>query len=94
MRRVGISLDGPTPAVHDRFRGFSGSFKRTMEVVQRVACPVLALQVNTTVPRHNLSTLKAPPAPIPCAGPRPSTVLYRRSTRSRPVQDMVCPDNT
>ena len=89
VRRVGISLDGPTPAVHDRFRGFSGSFKRTMEVVQRVADAGLALQVNTTVTRHNLSTLKALPELIAAAGAVQWSVFFLVPTGRGRVEDMI-----
>lgn len=37
VKRVAISLDGPNAAVHDRFRGFSGSFHRTSRIMPRYA---------------------------------------------------------
>ena len=75
--------------MHDRFRGFSGSFKRTMEVVQRVADAGLALQVNTTVTRHNLSTLKALPELIAAAGAVPWSVLFLVPTGRGRVADRL-----
>lgn len=49
VRRVAFSLDAPEEALHDRFRGFAGSFKRTMQGVENAAAAGLPLQVNTTV---------------------------------------------
>ncbi len=49
VRRVAFSIDAPDAAVHDRFRGFSGSFERTMSGVEAATDAGLPLQVNTTV---------------------------------------------
>jgi radical SAM protein len=48
VRRVAFSLDAPGAALHDRFRGFRGSFERTMKGVEAAAKAGLPLQVNTT----------------------------------------------
>ena len=91
VRRVGISLDGPTAAVHDRFRGFAGTFKRTMEIVQRIADAGLALQVNTTVARQNLSTLRAMPELIAAAGAVQWSVFFLVPTGRGRAEDMISP---
>ncbi len=57
IRRVAFSLDAPTADVHDRFRGFSGSFARTMTGMRAAAAEGLALQVNTTVYADNAASL-------------------------------------
>lgn len=49
VRRIAFSIDAPDAALHDRFRGFSGSFERTMRGVEAAAGAGLPLQVNTTV---------------------------------------------
>jgi len=49
VRRVAFSLDAPEAALHDRFRGFSGSFERTLRGVEAATEAGLPLQVNTTV---------------------------------------------
>ncbi len=92
VRRVGISLDGPTAAIHDRFRGFSGSFKRTMQIVQRIADAGLALQVNTTVTQHNLSTLKALPELIAAASAVQWSVFFLVPTGRGRAEDMISPE--
>jgi radical SAM protein with 4Fe4S-binding SPASM domain len=49
VRRVAFSLDAPEAALHDRFRGFRGSFERTMAGIEAATKVGLTLQINTTV---------------------------------------------
>lgn len=49
VRRVAFSLDAPEAALHDRFRGFSGSFERTLAGIEAAGEAGLPLQINTTV---------------------------------------------
>ena len=56
---VAMSLDGDTAAVHDGFRGWSGSFERTLTAAAAVRRAGLRLQINTTVTRHNYERLEA-----------------------------------
>ncbi len=58
VRRVAVSLDGPTAAVHDAFRGFSGSFETAQRIIKTVADVGLSLQINTTVSRYNVGLLE------------------------------------
>lgn len=58
VRRVAFSLDAPGAALHDRFRGFSGSFERTMAGIAAATAAGLSLQINTTVCRLNADTLE------------------------------------
>jgi len=54
VRRLGISLDAANATTHDAFRGWQGSFDRTLRMLadaQRLELPV---QVNTTITRRNL----------------------------------------
>ncbi len=57
VRRLAVSLDGADAATHDAFRGWPGSFQRTLEVMQWARQAELPLQVNTTVVKHNLGQL-------------------------------------
>lgn len=61
VSRIAISLDGPTAEVHDRFRGFSGSYQRTRQIMRDVIECGLSLQINTTVSRYNLPVLEQMP---------------------------------
>lgn len=57
VARLSFSLDGPSPEVHDAFRGFSGSFARTITSVSYANEVGLPFQINTTVTRRNADQL-------------------------------------
>jgi len=57
VRRLGVSLDGATAEVHDAFRGFEGSFERTLEMLANARDLEMAVQINTTVTRRNVHQL-------------------------------------
>lgn len=57
IRRIALSLDAPTPEVHDRFRQIQGSWERTMRILKNAQSVGLSAQVNTTVSNHNLHLL-------------------------------------
>ena len=50
---IGLSIDGPNPEVHDAFRGFDGSFKKALEMLQYARDLELPVQVNTSITRRN-----------------------------------------
>jgi len=56
---MGVSLDGPTPEVHDTFRGVPGTFEHSMKVLEWAREFHLPVQVNTTVTRETLPHLSA-----------------------------------
>jgi radical SAM protein len=55
--RLAISLDGPTPAIHDAFRRVPGSYEWTLRAVRWAREIGLPAQINTTITRHNLRYL-------------------------------------
>jgi radical SAM protein len=57
IRRIALSLDAPTPQVHDAFRRVAGSWERTMRILRNAQQVGLSAQINTTVARHNLHLL-------------------------------------
>lgn len=57
VRRIALSLDAPTPEVHDDFRKVKGSWERTMAILRNAREIGLSTQVNTTVTSHNLDLL-------------------------------------
>jgi len=57
IRRIALSLDAPSPKVHDDFRKVPGSWQRTMEILHRAQEVGLSVQVNTTVSKHNVDIL-------------------------------------
>jgi radical SAM protein len=58
LRRLALSLDGPTAEIHDAFRGVSGSFARTLDAMRWANSIGLPVQINTTVSRRNLQELE------------------------------------
>src|SRR5690349_6324874 len=58
IRRIALSLDAPTPEVHDDFRKVPGSWERTMTILRNAREIGLSAQVNTTVTTHNVDLLE------------------------------------
>ncbi len=54
LRRLAVSLDGSTSAVHDTFRGVSGSYEQTLKIMRWANELGLSLQINTTVSHNNI----------------------------------------
>ncbi len=57
LMRIALSLDGPSAASHDDFRGVAGSFQRTLDAVAWCHEAKLPVQINTTVTRRILGDL-------------------------------------
>ena len=87
--RVAISLDGPAADTHDRFRGFSGSFQRTLEIMRDVREAGLTLQINTTVSRYNLAELEEMPEIVAEAAAVQWSVFFLVPTGRGKAEDMI-----
>jgi len=57
VQALGISLDGPNATVHDAFRGFEGSFAKTLEMLDCARQLQLPVQVNTSITRRNFELI-------------------------------------
>lgn len=57
VQALGISLDGPTAAVHDSFRGFEGSFEKTLEMLANARQLKFPVQINTSITRRNFNMI-------------------------------------
>jgi radical SAM protein len=57
IRRLGISLDGPDAATHDAFRGWAGSFERTLKMLASARDLGMQVQVNTSLCARNMHLL-------------------------------------
>jgi radical SAM protein len=55
--RLGISLDGSTPEIHDAFRGLPGAWARTIQAVEWAKEAGIPVQVHSTISRHNVHDL-------------------------------------
>lgn len=58
LSRWGFSLDGPTPEIHDHFRGTPGSFDLTLEKIKYLNELDMPLQINTVISRYNYDHLE------------------------------------
>jgi radical SAM protein len=59
IKRLGISLDGADAKTHDAFRGWEGSYQRTMEMLANARRLGMAVQVNTTITKRNYRQVDA-----------------------------------
>lgn len=59
VRMIHVSLDGAEPATHDAFRGFPGTYERTLRTLEMLHNLEMPAQVGTTVTRHNVHELPA-----------------------------------
>ena len=59
LARLAVSLDGATAEAHDAFRGVQGSYRHTLNIVERAHSLGLPLQINTTVCRRTVGELPA-----------------------------------
>jgi radical SAM protein len=57
LERLAVSIDGPDPATHDKFRGVSGSFAHALRILRRAHDAGLRTQVNTTVHSGSIGRL-------------------------------------
>ena len=57
VQALGISLDGPNATVHDAFRGFEGSFAKTLEMLEIARQVQLSVQINTSITRRNFNLI-------------------------------------
>lgn len=56
---MSLSLDGATRETHDRFRGVSHTFERTLEAAKAAKAAGIQLQINTTLSHSTLPELDA-----------------------------------
>lgn len=57
LKRLAVSIDGPTAAVHDAFRGVGGSFDEALRILETARAVGISRQVNTTVHPNSAATL-------------------------------------
>jgi radical SAM protein len=57
VARLGISLDGADAETHDAFRGWQGSFDRTLEMLEHARQLDMPVQINTSITRRNFDQI-------------------------------------
>lgn len=57
IARIAISLDGSKPEIHDYFRGVTGTFETSMEILDMAKEMDISRQINTTVTNFNIRDL-------------------------------------
>jgi len=92
VSRVAISLDGANAELHDRFRGFAGSFTRTMRIAKEAREVGLSLQINTTVSRHNVDTIGAIAEIVANTNAVQWSVFFLVPTGRAKLEDMISLD--
>ncbi len=55
---VGVSVDGATPEVHDRFRNRPGSFGRALQALEHLREAGVPSTVSAVIHRHNVGTYR------------------------------------
>ncbi len=58
LSRLAVSLDGSVPELHDKFRGVSGSYARTLEAIYWANEFHLPIQIGTTISKRNLHDIE------------------------------------
>ena len=89
VRRVAISIDGPSATVHDAFRGFRGSFHIASRIARDIVAAGLSLQINTTVSRYNLHLLERMPQMVADLGAVQWSVFFLVPTGRGRATDMI-----
>lgn len=92
IRRIALSLDAPSPAVHDAFRRVSGSWERTMTILRNAQAIGLSAQINTTVTRHNVALLPDMVQFVQAVGAVQWSVFFLVPTGRGQVADMISPE--
>jgi radical SAM protein len=59
VRALGISLDGSDADTHDAFRGWPGSFQRTLRMMADARTLDLPVQINTSITRRNFAQIES-----------------------------------
>jgi radical SAM protein len=92
VRRLAISIDGPSAEVHDSFRGFSGSFDIATRIARQALAQGLSLQVNTTVSRFNVRLLREMTGLVSRLGAVQWSLFFLVPTGRAGASDMITPE--
>lgn len=91
VRRIALSLDAPTPEIHDAFRQVPGSWARTLQILRNAQAAGLSAQINTTVTRRNVDRLPEMVQFVQEVGAVQWSVFFLVPTGRGQIQDMITP---
>ncbi len=89
---LGISLDGADAATHDAFRGWSGSYQRTLGMLDDARDLGLPVQVNTTITRRNFHQIDAMAAALAARGIAMWSVFFLVPVGRGVEEQRIAPD--
>ncbi|MBF8285634.1 MAG: Radical SAM/SPASM protein [Anaerolineales bacterium] len=92
VRRIALSLDAPSPEVHDAFRQVPGSWERTMQILRNAQSIGLSAQINTTVTRHNVHLLPEMVKFVEEVGAVQWSVFFLVPTGRGQIRHMISPE--
>lgn len=92
LSRWAFSLDGSDAAIHDHFRGTSGSYRMTMKGIDDLRELDIPIQINTTVSRYNLEDLPKIAEKVRELGAVLWSVFFLVPTGRGMVRDMITPE--
>jgi radical SAM protein len=92
IRRVALSLDSPSPEVHDTFRGARGSWDRTLTILANAHKVGLSTQINTTVTRRTVDLLPRMADFVARSGAVQWSVFFLVPTGRAQREDMLTAD--
>jgi radical SAM protein len=93
VRRIALSLDAPSPEVHDTFRQVEGSWSRTMNILRTAQEIGLAAQINTTVTRLNLDLLPEMVDFVQQVGAVQWSLFFLVPTGRAQIEQMISPED-
>ncbi len=92
IHMIHVSLDGSEPSVHDAFRGVSGSYARTVQILKDVVDLGIPLQVGTTVSRRNVHDLPRIAERVSELGVTVWNVFFLVPTGRGQIADLISPE--
>ncbi|AOM82171.1 TIGR04053 family radical SAM/SPASM domain-containing protein [Salisediminibacterium beveridgei] len=91
LSRWAFSLDGPTAAIHDHFRGTDGSFQLTVDAISYLHELDMPVQINTVISKYNVDHLDEMAAVVEDLGCVLWSVFFLVPTGRGQENDMISP---
>ncbi|MBI2965141.1 MAG: TIGR04053 family radical SAM/SPASM domain-containing protein [Chloroflexi bacterium] len=89
---ISLSLDGAGPAIHDAFRGFPGTYDRTIRIALMARRLGLPFQINTAVSHQTWRDLSLMATVVEEIGASTWDLFFLVPTGRAKVEDMLTPE--